>query len=140
MDHRIDVFKAFGLKPGSAYVLRNAGGSAVEALRSIVVSQQFLDTDRIMVVKHTDCGMQGLQNERVWDKLRVAHNGVEDRTHYHGFGELGEEVARDIMFLNASPLISERSKRNIIRGCVYHVKTGTLVQVVPPTVSELRSE
>lgn len=53
MDARIDVFKAFGLSPGDAHVIRNAGGSARDSIRSLVISQQMLGTNAIYLVKHT---------------------------------------------------------------------------------------
>lgn len=53
MDARIDAFKAFGLSPGDAHVIRNAGGSARDAIRSLVISQQMLGTNAIYLVKHT---------------------------------------------------------------------------------------
>ena len=53
MDARIDPAAAFGIELGDAHVIRNAGGSAKEALRSIVISQQLLGTREILLVKHT---------------------------------------------------------------------------------------
>lgn len=53
MDAWIHPRDAFDVELGDAHVIRNAGGSAREALRSIIISQQFLDTKVIMVVKHT---------------------------------------------------------------------------------------
>jgi carbonic anhydrase len=41
-----------------------AGGAALDALRSIVVSQQYLQTTEVLVVKHTNCGMIGLENDK----------------------------------------------------------------------------
>ena len=42
---------------------KKAGASAVDALRSIVISEQLLGTTEIVVVKHTGCGMLTFQNE-----------------------------------------------------------------------------
>jgi Carbonic anhydrase len=43
MDTRIDVFRIFGLDPGDAHVLRNAGGLVTDdVLRSLVISQRLL--------------------------------------------------------------------------------------------------
>lgn len=52
MDARIDPAKALGLVEGDAHVIRNAGGRAVEAVRSIVISQQLLGTREIVVIHH----------------------------------------------------------------------------------------
>jgi carbonic anhydrase len=42
MDARIDPAQAFGINLGDAHVIRNAGASAHDALRSIVISEQLL--------------------------------------------------------------------------------------------------
>ncbi|KAG9080456.1 hypothetical protein FRC06_006560, partial [Ceratobasidium sp. 370] len=41
----------------NTFVLRNAGGRAHEALRSVMISQTLLTTQDIHVVHHTGCGM-----------------------------------------------------------------------------------
>lgn len=59
IDCRLDPAAAFGIKLGDARVIRKAGGSAIEALRSIIISEQLLGTTSIFVIKHTGCGMVG---------------------------------------------------------------------------------
>lgn len=39
-----------------------AGASAVDALRSIIISEQLLGTTEIVLVKHTGCGMLTFTN------------------------------------------------------------------------------
>jgi carbonic anhydrase len=84
MDARIDPASAFGIELGDAHVIRNvtialppfhsiqrihtdtvrkAGASAVDALRSIVISEQLLGTNEIVIAKHTGCGMLTFKNE-----------------------------------------------------------------------------
>lgn len=50
MDARIDPAAAFGIGLGDAHVIRNAGGSARDALRSIIISEQLLGTREIVLV------------------------------------------------------------------------------------------
>jgi carbonic anhydrase len=52
MDARLDPAKALGLSEGDAHVIRNAGGRTIEALRSVVISQQLLGTREIVIVHH----------------------------------------------------------------------------------------
>ena len=56
MDARIDPTAAYGVNLGDAHVIRNAGGSARDALRSLVISEQLLGTKEILLIKHTGCG------------------------------------------------------------------------------------
>src|ERR1700732_1703016 len=57
MDARLDPARALGLEEGDAHVIRNAGGRAADAIRSLIISQQLLGTREIVIVHHTDCGM-----------------------------------------------------------------------------------
>src|SRR5277367_2136341 len=64
MDARLDPAKALGLQEGDAHVIRNAGGVASEdAIRSLVISQRLLGTDEIILIHHTDCGMETFNDD-----------------------------------------------------------------------------
>jgi carbonic anhydrase len=52
MDARLDPARALGLEEGDAHVIRNAGGRTVDALRSVIISQQLLGTREIIIVHH----------------------------------------------------------------------------------------
>jgi carbonic anhydrase len=47
-------------------VIRNAGGVAKEALRSVIISQKLLGTQEVIVIHHTDCGMLTFTNDDVY--------------------------------------------------------------------------
>lgn len=76
MDARIDTTGAFGIDLGDAHVIRNAGGNAKDALRSILISQHLLGTREIILVKHTGCGMVTFTNA---DALKVSGGGLIER-------------------------------------------------------------
>ncbi len=58
MDARINVEDLLGLKTGDAHVIRNAGGVIDEdAIRCLIISHHLLDTNEIMLIHHTRCGM-----------------------------------------------------------------------------------
>jgi carbonic anhydrase len=50
--HSADPAKILGLQEGDAHVIRNAGGRTIEALRSLIISQQLLGTREIVIVHH----------------------------------------------------------------------------------------
>jgi carbonic anhydrase len=52
MTDRLDVFSALGLTEGDAHVIRNAGGRASEALRSLLISQRLLGTEEVVIIHH----------------------------------------------------------------------------------------
>ncbi len=64
MDARLDVEDLLGLKTGDAHIIRNAGGVVTEdTLRSLVISHHLLDTNEIVLIHHTRCGMLAFTDE-----------------------------------------------------------------------------
>ncbi len=64
MDSRLDVFAALGLGDGEAHILRNAGGVITDdVIRSLAISQRKLGTREVMLIHHTDCGMQKITDD-----------------------------------------------------------------------------
>jgi carbonic anhydrase len=58
MDARLDIEDLLGLQTGEAHIIRNAGGVVTEdAIRSLVISHHLLNTNEIVLVHHTRCGM-----------------------------------------------------------------------------------
>jgi carbonic anhydrase len=62
MDARILPSRALGLQEGDAHVIRNAGGRARDALRSLIISQRLLGTREVAVIHRTDCDMLTFNN------------------------------------------------------------------------------
>jgi hypothetical protein len=64
MDCRIDPVPAFGLAPGDAVVLRNAGAQVSDdVLRSLRLAGRNLGVNAVRVVGHTDCAAHGSDDE-----------------------------------------------------------------------------
>lgn len=119
MDCRIDVYRALGLEPGEAHVIRNAGGRAREALRSLVVSQRKLGTREIMLITHTGCGMASFRGEDFQAELGPGAGGIDFDT----FDSPEQAAADDAAWLSQHPLILPETA---VRGFVYDVHTGAL--------------
>jgi carbonic anhydrase len=64
--------RILGLEEGDAHVIRNAGGRAADAIRSLAISQPLLQTREDVVVHHTDCGMLTFTDAQLKQKLRDA--------------------------------------------------------------------
>src|ERR1044071_286155 len=63
MDSRLDLFGALGLEIGDAHPIRNAGGIPTDdALPSLALRQRALGTREIIVIHHTQCGMDGFDD------------------------------------------------------------------------------
>jgi carbonic anhydrase len=64
MDARLDVEDLLGLQTGEAHIIRNAGGVVTDdAIRSLVISHHLLDTNEIVLIHHTRCGMLAFTDE-----------------------------------------------------------------------------
>lgn len=134
MDARIDPSSAFGIPLGDAHIIRNAGASAKDALRSLVVSEQLLGTNEILLIKHTGCGMLTFKNEDALELVKgnLGESGVEAVKKGFGgefipFPDLEEEVRRDVEWLRGNEAIPEGV---VVSGWVYEVETGRVRSVV----------
>ena len=123
MDARIDPARALGLEEGDAHVIRNAGGRAADALRSLVISEQLLGTTEIVVIHHTDCGMLTFSNEDLHKKVKQDLHADADNIDFLPFKDLEQSVRDDVTFLKESPLIPQSIS---ISGFIYDVKSGKL--------------
>ncbi len=58
MDARLDVEDLLGLQTGDAHIIRNAGGVVNDdAIRCLIISHHLLNTNEIILIHHTRCGM-----------------------------------------------------------------------------------
>lgn len=127
MDSRLDVVAALGLHDGEAHVLRNAGGVITDdVIRSLAVSQRRLGTREVMLIHHTDCGMQTLTDDGFRAELQKA-SGVAPAFAIESFSDLDADVRQSIRRVRRSPFLSHRDR---VRGFVYDVDTHRLREVV----------
>ena len=126
MDSRIDPLGMLGLVPGDAKILRNAGARVTDdVLRTLVLARYLLRVERVMVVPHTRCRM----------------NGTEDDVH-RAVSEAGGPDTRSISFLTAPDQVEalETDVQRIrswpylndlqVGGFLLDLDTGSLRQVV----------
>ena len=126
MDARLDVFALLGLGPGDAHVIRNAGGVVTDdTLRSLTVSQHVLGTREVLLVHHTQCGMEGADEAAVAEAVEEA-TGHRPPWPLHAFENVEEDVRESLRLLRASPYLLSHD----VRGTVYDVATGRLHEVV----------
>ena len=126
MDARIIPSRALGLEEGDAHVIRNAGGRARDALRSLVVSQRLLGTREVAVIHHTDCGMLTFTNEKLRDQIRRELDADASAIDFLPFADVEQSVREDVAELRSSRLIPREFP---IRGFVYDVRSGRVTEV-----------
>jgi carbonic anhydrase len=126
MDSRIFPSRAFGLKAGDAHIIRNAGGRAREALRSLVISQRLMGTNEVAIIHHTDCGSLRFTNDDIHAKVKQDLGADSSQIDFLPFTDLDESVREDVAFLRSSPLVPATTT---VRGFIYDVRTGKLKEV-----------
>lgn len=142
MDERIPVEEVLELKLGDAHIFRNAGGKVTDdVIRSAALSTNFFDTDEIIIINHTDCGMMSAPDEAVLDGLQQAAGGnFDDIALNPALPELnlGEASILDwvyltddidvacrqqVAYLRNHPLIPDAVE---VHGYIYEVESGSL--------------
>lgn len=125
MDSRIDVFAVLGLGNGEAHVIRNAGGVVTDdVVRSLCLSQRLLGTREVMLVHHTDCGLQKVREDDLREEL-AREVGVTPTWTFDSFSDPAADVRQSIRRLELSPFVDSGQ----VRGFVYDVTTGRLDEV-----------
>jgi len=85
MDARLDVEDLLGLQTGDAHIIRNAGGVVTDdTIRCLIISHHLLNTNEIILIHHTRCGMlaftddllkAGLEGDPAAEKLLAGATG-----------------------------------------------------------------
>ena len=129
MDARLDVLRILGLHAGEAHVIRNAGGVVTDdVIRSLCLSQRLLGTREVVLVHHTGCGLQLLDEHRFLSELE-AETGIRPSWPLEVFADPDHDVVESMRRLSSSPFLPHKDH---IRGFVYDVADGKLHEVGAP--------
>ena len=128
MDSRIFPYKMLGLNEGDAHVIRNAGARVTpDVIRSLIISHNVLGTREIVIIHHTECGMQRMTNDALRMGLHKTYGLEPEELDFLLFTDQPQTLRDDIATLRASPFIPDWIP---VAGLIYDVKTGRLEQVV----------
>ena len=143
MDTRLTTLlpAALGLKNGDAKIIKNAGGVITSpygsVVRSLLVAVLELGVERIMVIGHTDCGVQGMDGKELLAKLEtrgisshhieaVRQSGVNLEQWLSGFNAVEASVADTVLSIRNHPLMPQDVE---VQGFVMDSETGKLTRV-----------
>ncbi|MFV0526903.1 MAG: beta-class carbonic anhydrase [Acidimicrobiales bacterium] len=127
MDSRIDAFAILGLGNGEAHIIRNAGGVITDdVIRSLCLSQRLLGTREVILIHHTDCGLQKVVEPEFRAELEE-ELGVKPWWSLETFDDPYRDVRQSIQRLKMTPFIPYK---DCISGFVYDVDDGRLHPVV----------
>ncbi|HAP74785.1 MAG TPA: carbonic anhydrase [Acidimicrobiaceae bacterium] len=127
MDSRMDIFEMLGLEHGEAHIIRNAGGVVTDdVIRSLVLSQRRLGTREIILIHHTNCGLEGVSVDEFKQELEQ-ECGIRPWWALEAFLDPYDDVRQSINRLRLSPFVKHKDH---IRGFVYDVNDGLLHEVL----------
>lgn len=126
MDSRLDLFGALGLDIGDAHLIRNAGGLPTEdVLRSLALSQRLLGTREVVLIHHTQCGMQDFDDAAFRAEL-AAQTGDEPRWDVPGFTDPHATMRQSIATVRRCRWLPHRDG---VRGFIFDIATARLDEV-----------
>lgn len=133
---------ALGIKNGDAKIIKNAGGVISHpfgsAVRSLLIAIYELGVEEIMVIGHTDCGVQHMDSEAMLRKMKeqgitpeiidtMKYCGVDFDEWLSGFENVEESVTQSVTMLQEHPLIPNHIR---IHGFIMDSLTGELQIVI----------
>ncbi len=129
---------ALGLRNGDVKMIKNAGGTITNpfdsTVRSLLVAVYELDVNEIMVVGHTECGVQGMDAAHMLSLMRkrgipeehinlMRHCGIDLMSWLHGFEDTHAAVEETVDLIKNHPLIPSDV---VVRGYIMDSSTGEL--------------
>ena len=127
MDTRLSI-RTLGLMTGDAHIIRNAGGIVTDdSLRSLLISHYLLDTQEIMVINHTDCGLMHTTEQDLRTRIQNrSGSAAVAPAFFYAFQNTDENVRHQLQKLRTHPWIP---KEVAVRGFVYDVASGKLREI-----------
>jgi len=125
MDARIDLHRALGLELGDCHTIRNAGGVVTDdTIRSLAISQRALGTRSVVLIHHTQCGMQTITED--FRAELEAEVGQRPTWAVEAFTDVDQDVRQSMARVRTSPFLVSTDD---VRGFVFDVHTGLLREI-----------
>ncbi|WP_235492018.1 beta-class carbonic anhydrase [Streptomyces violaceoruber] len=125
MDARLDLHAALGLELGDCHTIRNAGGVVTEdVIRSLTISQRALGTRSVVLIHHTNCGLESLTEDFRNDLEREV--GQRPAWAVEAYKDADQDVRQSMQRVRTSPFLLHTDD---VRGFVFDVTTGLLREI-----------
>jgi carbonic anhydrase len=130
IDSRIDPLAVFGLEPGDAKILRNAGARVTDDVeRSLALAVAALGVTRIAVVQHTGCMLTEADDGELIAAVKASTGHEPEGFEPLAITDQAAVLDRDVARLLASPLLPAGL---VVTGLVYDLHSGRLATIVEP--------
>ncbi len=129
---------ALGLRNGDVKIIKNAGGTITNpfdsTVRSLLVAIYELGVNEVMIIGHTNCGVQGMDSAEMQHLMKqrgipehhitlMKHCGIDlDRWH-HGFDDTEAAVLETVDLVRNHPLVPGDI---VVKGYIMDSTTGEL--------------
>lgn len=129
---------ALGVRNGDVKIIKNAGGTITNpfdsTVRSLLVAIYELGVEEIMIIGHTNCGVQGMDADEMLDTMRqrgiddehirlMQHCGIDLKAWLHGFEDTTEAILETVDLVANHPLVPTDV---VVRGYIIDSVTGRL--------------
>lgn len=129
---------ALGLKNGDVKIIKNAGGTITHpfdsAVRSLLVAIYELGVNEVLVIGHTDCGVQHMDGKEMINHMRkrgisedhidmIKYCGIDLNDWLSGFTDTKDAIQETVDLISNHPLIPNDI---IVRGFIMDSITGKL--------------
>lgn len=128
-------------KNGDVKIIKNAGGTITHpfgsAMRSLLVAIYELGVEEVMIIGHTDCGVQHMDSETMLQHMRergISQDHIEMMQYcdinlnswLSGFNDTEEAVQKSVHIVRHHPLVPQDIK---VRGFIMNSTTGNLTEI-----------
>jgi carbonic anhydrase len=132
---------ALGIRNGDVKMIKNAGGIINHpfgsAMRSLLVAIYELGVKEVMIIGHTDCGVQHMDSELMLKHMRergvsqdhidmMEYCDVNLRQWLSGFNDTEEAVRKSVALVRHHPLVPDDIT---VRGFIMDSVTGELMEI-----------
>ena len=132
---------ALGLKNGDVKMIKNAGGLVTDpygdSMRSLLVAVYELGVENIMIIAHTNCGVEGMKGDHFIKVMEergvkpsvieeIKASGVDLEKWLTGFCDTEEAVRESVRLVAGHPLLPPEVK---VSGFIIDTATGKLMDV-----------
>ncbi|EHK18195.1 uncharacterized protein TRIVIDRAFT_44787 [Trichoderma virens Gv29-8] len=138
-DPRLNPYQIFGVDSTikGVTMVRNAGGRAMDAIRSISILQTIGNAKTVVVLHHTDCGMTHYHDATIKEALIEIAPQEKDTINASKYGEIAglieDSVKEDVDLLSSSPFILPGTS---IVGLKLDIFTGAITKVTEAKTEE----
>lgn len=139
---------ALGLRNGDVKIIKNAGGTITHpfdsTVRSLLVAIYELGVNEVMIIGHTNCGVQGMDSAEMQHRMKqrgipehhitlMKHCGIDLDQWLHGFDDTQSAVLETVDLVRNHPLVPDDIT---VRGYIMDSTTGELQPIQQPGSAE----